>query len=331
MKFLLDGKGEKANDVTFGALFAALQTKGPTLNEVTGLMRAVLEYDRKPIKFKTKEKLCGIVGSGKDDLKTFNVSTCSAIVASGAGVTVIKNGSRADTSVAGTTDVLEELGVNVLAKANIMKRCLLKNKLGFFDAQSYFPKMNSKYVGKFHFFNPITFALSIASGIDFKRIVFGLANKNTEFTVNILKRLNFDHSLVVHGMNKEENLCMDEISVLGRTKISELKKGEVSTYYISPTDFGIKFYSYKDIAQGKTKRENAKILADIISGKESGGKRDIILLNAGALIYISDKVQTIREGIELAKESIDSGNALKKLEGLIKYSDGNILKLNKYL
>lgn len=330
LKSVLDHKFANANDVCFGAFFAAMQTKGPIEDEVAGLMDAVLKYDGKLLKIKDKN-FCGIIGSGKDDLKTINISTGAALVASGAGANIVKNGSRSETSIAGTTDVLEALGLNVHSSSRKMKYCLRKYGIGFFDAESYFPKMFKEYVGKFYFINPISYALSIASAIKFKRMIFGLADKNTEFTAKILKKLDFKHALVARGSDKTGKNSIDEISIIGKTKISELKNKKIKTYFIKPKDFNFKTAKYKEIAQHNTVEKNALHLLKILMGKIKDGGRDMIILNAGAALYVSDVISTIYEGISLAKKSIDSGKALEKLKKLIIMSDGNIKTLNHYI
>src|SRR4030042_4477023 len=201
-KSLIDGRYGELNDIYLGSFLASMQTKNPTKEEIAGLMDVVLKYDRIPLKIDNM-RFCGIVGSGRDTIKTINISTAAAIVASGLGVKVVKNGCRSESSVSGTTDVLEELGVNVHAKPVDMTKSLEKNNIGFFDAEPYFPKMFNRYVGKFPFMNPLSYALSVASAVEFKRMIFGLSSSNTEFTARILKEMRFKFALVVQGSDKK--------------------------------------------------------------------------------------------------------------------------------
>ena len=242
LKYLLDNEFGIANDSCFGAYLAALQTKGPTEDEIVGLMNCVMNYDRKELKIKRdfKKPLCGIIGSGKDDVKTFNVSSISSIVAASAGVKVLKNGSRSEASVAGTTDVFEKLGLNVLQRnKEKLEKSINELNFGFCDTEPYFPKMTGQYLGKFFFVHPLSYILPIASGISFDRVVFGLATDKTELTAKLLLRLGFDNSLVVSGRDKDGNY-FDEISNIGPTKISEIKNGKIKTYTVMPTDYNIK-------------------------------------------------------------------------------------------
>lgn len=319
LKYLLDNEFGIANDSCFGAYLAALQTKGPTEDEIVGLMNCVMNYDRKELKIKRdfKKPLCGIIGSGKDDVKTFNVSSISSIVAASAGVKVLKNGSRSEASVAGTTDVFEKLGLNVLQRnKEKLEKSINELNFGFCDTEPYFPKMTGQYLGKFFFVHPLSYILPIASGISFDRVVFGLATDKTELTAKLLLRLGFDNSLVVSGRDKDGNY-FDEISNIGPTKISEIKNGKIKTYTVMPTDYNIKISKKEEIAEGNTVDENAKIFTGILKGEISGAKLDIILLNAGALLYVSGEAKSIEEGIEKAREAISSGKAYETLCNVI--------------
>jgi len=329
-KAILDNKFRKLNDIYFGSFFAAIQTKGPTKEEVTGLMDVVLKYDRISLKTKHK-KLSGIVGSGRDDIKTINVSTAAALVASGLGVKVIKNGCRSESSVSGTTDVLEELGVNINATPKDMLRSLERNNIGFFDAEPYFPKTFKHYVGKFPFINPISFSLSVASAVEFKNMIFGLCNPNTQFTASILKDLGFKSALVVQGLDSSGKKSIDEISILGKTKVSELKNKKIKTYFITPEKLGLKRGKYKEITQHKTNEENSLHLVKILIGKSNKSSTDIVAMNAGALLYIDGKSKNLKEATTKAREYILSGDSIFQLKKLVIQSKGSIKRLNKYI
>lgn len=320
LKSLLDHEFGIANDSCFGAFFAAMQTKGPTTEEIAGLMDVVLNYDRKPLNIERKfnEPLCGIIGSGKDDVKTFNISSISSIVGAAAGGKIIKNGSRSEASIAGTTDVFEELGLDIaMNNKTKFEKALNTYGFGFCDVAPYFPKMLKEYMGKFFFVHPLSYILPIASGVEFDRVVFGLASDETEKTAELLLKLGYDNSLVVAGHDKNGK-NFDEISNIGKTKISEIKNGKIETYFVTPEDFGMKTYNSLDISEGKSVKENAKIFKDIINGVEQGAKLDAILLNAGALIYISGIAKDIKEGVNIAKKTIQSGKARDVLENVIK-------------
>jgi len=327
-KNLIDGEYKELNDIYLGSFLSSMQTKGPTKEEIAGLMDVVLKYDRIPLKVNNSGKLCGIVGSGRDTIKTINISTAAAIVASGLGVKIVKNGCRSESSVSGTTDVLEELGVNINANPDDMIKSLERNNIGFFDAEPYFPKMFKNYVGKFPFINPLSYALSVASAVEFKRMIFGLSNPNTEFTANILREMGFKFALVVQGFDKQKN-NIDELSNLGKTKISELKNGKIRTYYIHPKNVGLEIRDYKEIAQHKTNQENSLHLVKILLGQANKTSMEIVAINAGALLYISEKEKTLKVGVDKALKYIYSGEAIKQLEKLVSTSKGDIKKLKR--
>jgi len=330
-KDLIDGKYGKLNDIYLGSFLASMQTKNATKEEIAGLMDVVLKYDRVHLRVNKTERFCGIVGSGRDTIKTINISTAAAIVASGLGVKVVKNGCRSESSVSGTTDVLEELGVNIHAKSADMIKSLEENNIGFFDAEPYFPKMFNKYVGKFPFINPLSYALSVASAVEFKRMIFGLSSSDTEFTASILKEMGFKFALVVQGSDEKGINHIDELSTLGKTKISEIKNGKIKTYYLFAKEVGLKNGKYSNIAQHKTNQENSLHLIKILLGKSNRSSIEIVALNAGALLYISEKEKTLKAGVGKALEYIYSGKAIKQLEKLIITSKGDLKKLEKYI
>ena len=316
LKILLNHELGDANDTCFGAFLASLMTKGATADEVVGLIKCVLNYDRIELKIEKNfnEPLCGIIGSGKDDFKTFNVSSISAIVAAAAGVKVLKNGSRSEASVAGTTDVFEYLGINVLEhRKEKLEKSLNELNFVFCDVEPYFPRMNKEYMGKFFFVHPLSYILPIASGINFDRVVFGLANDNTEFTANLLIKLGYNNSIVVAGHDSQGN-NFDEISNIGKTKISEIHDGKITTYEIMPEDWGIPLANSNEIKEGNSVKENARIFQEILNAVECNDKVNIILMNAGALIYISGICSSIQDGIKLARDTILSGKAKNHFE-----------------
>lgn len=284
----------------FGALFAALQCNKPTKDEVLGLIDVVILYDRISITNDLlNSDICGIVGSGKDDLKTFNVSTCAAFVAAGAGVKVVKNGSRSESSVSGTTDVMELLGVNINMSPDKTLKALEDVGITFCDAEPYFPKMGKVYIGKFFFPHPLSYILSIASGISFDRILFGSALQETEFIGELLVDLGFKRFMVVAGSDLSGK-TLDEISNIGSTKVTEFDGISLRTYILHPKDLDIEMSTYEEIKQGVSKEENLIKAKMVLENKAGQSMKDIVLMNAGALIYISGKASSLSDGIKKA-------------------------------
>ncbi len=331
---VLNRKLGNANASTFGALFASLMTmRKPTVDEITGFLDVVQYYDRKSA-IRAPPYSVGIVGSGKDDIKTFNISTGAALVAASCGATIIKNGSGSESGISGTSDVMELLGVNTNPSINQVNYSIKNSRIAFVDARHFFPRMNSEYVGSFLFINPLSYILSVASAVDFKRIVFGLAAKDTLFTAKLLKKLNFKHSIVVNGSDMwGKNI--DEISTIGPTRISEItKSGKIITYTVNPADYGIKAHRPKYISQASTKLENAKMLLKAIHAKyarRNDPKTDIVAINAAAALYVADKFDTIEEGLDAAYAAIEGGKAIDTLYKLVKSSGGNAEQLDKII
>jgi len=331
LQIILSGNLGEATEATFGALFGGIMGRGgPTKEEVLGFIKAVLYYDRIEY-FGKVENAIGIVGSGKDDLKTFNVSTGAAIVAAAAGAKIIKNGGRSESGVSGTTDVLEELGLNVYMDKEKIFECLDKLNITFVEAGKYFPRMEKYYIGRFLFINPLSYILSIASSLDFGRIVFGLASDNVRFTAEILKELGYIPSFVINGKDISEKYNIDEFSVIGPTKIAYINKnGEIEEFKIYPEDLGIEIHNYEEIAQRPTVEENAILLLKAISGRRGYGPTDIVAANAASALYLAGISKDLKDGVELALNIIEEGKAVKLLKEFVSLSGGDVKRLEYY-
>lgn len=312
MRQIMNGEADHAQIAGF---LVGLRMKGETSHEIAGCAKAMIEKSLR-IDFED-DNLIDTCGTGGDEVGTFNISTASAIVASAVGVKVAKHGNRAVSSKCGSADVLKELGVKIELTPEQAKICLEEIGLAFIFAPLYHTSM--KYAGPvrqslgirtiFNILGPLT------NPAGAKRQLLGVFAENlTEKIANVLKELGSKHALVVHGAGG-----IDEISISGHTKISELKNGEIKTYEISPEDFGLKRWDINLILGGDAKT-NAGIIKRLLEG-EKGPQRDVVLLNSGAAIYVSGLADSISEGIEMAKEAIDSGKAKKKLEDLIELTN----------
>lgn len=306
---LLDRELGEANETSLGAFLAAMQTKGPTVPELTALLSVVLEHDGS-VNESTANNLYGIVGSGKDEVKTYNVSTCATFVAAVAGVPVVKNGSRSDTSLAGTTDILESLGVNVSLSPAEAVTILGKLGVTFIDAESSFPRMCTEYVGKVLFKNPLSYTLSMASGIPFKNMVFGISFDETDQVANTLREAGMCRCIVAAG-HDANGKHFDELSSIGPTKISELVEGEIRTCIIKPEDVGLPIGEYLPIAQADTLEEAKSMFLSVLRGEAPSETSDIVALNAAALLYIADKAPSLREAVTMAQQIISTSEAGK--------------------
>ena len=295
------------------AFITALRIKGETVDEIVGLAKTMRS---KAVPVITSEPVVDTCGTGGDGLSTFNISTVAAFVAAGAGLKVAKHGNRAMSSQCGSADVLEALGVKIELTAGQVQQCLREIGIGFMFAPSFHPAM--KYAGVprreigirtvFNILGPLT------NPAGAKAQVLGVADDSlVEKLALVLQGLGCRHVLVVHG---EDGL--DEITVTGKTRVCELQGGSIKSYVISPEDFGLPRANL-DSLKGGTASENATLLRRVLAGAP-GPQRDVVLMNAAAVLLAGDRVKTLKQGVALAKEVIDSGHATEKLEQLIKLS-----------
>ncbi len=301
---------DSAPPAMISAILVSLRMKGETKEEIAGFIKALR---KKMLKVKS-ENAIDIVGTGGDNSGSFNISTAASFVVSGAGVKVAKHGNRAASSKCGSADVLEALGVNINLDSIKVEKVLIKVGMVFLFAPNFHPAF--KYV------IPVRKELKIRTIFNIlgpflnpagvERKLLGVANIDlAEKLSEVAKLLNYQHLMIV---SSEDG--MDEISLSAKTNVFDIKGKTVKRSEIFPEDFGFKKVSKEEIMGGDA-RENAEIIKEILSGK-IGPKTDIVLLNSAFALYASGKVENIKEGIRLAKISIDSGNALKVLENLIK-------------
>ncbi len=310
MEEIMEGQVTPAQ---FGAFVTALRLKGETVDEIAGMAKVMRA---KAIRVTVSDPVIDIVGTGGDGLNSFNISTVTAFVVAGAGLKVAKHGNRAASSQSGSADVLEALGVNLKLTAEQVQRCIEEAGIGFMFAQAFHPAM--KYAGPprreigirtvFNILGPLT------NPAGAKNYLLGVADGSmVEKMAQVLKSLGCNHALVVHG---EDGL--DEITISGKTQVCELKGGRIKKYTVSPEDFGLPTASL-DSLKGGTAQENASLLRKILAGAP-GPQRDVVLMNAAAALVAGDKAKTLRQGLDLAKEAIDSGRAIARLEQLIELS-----------
>lgn len=297
------------------SFLTALRLKGEALTEITGLAKVMKKQAVKISGLSAGAVDC--CGTGGDLISTFNVSTIAAFVAAGAGATVIKHTSRAVGSFCGSADVLEKLGVAVELDPLAVKKCIAKTGIGFMYAPLYNPIVEKvepicREIGIRTIFN-LLIPLVNPTGVSGQ--VLGVYDeKLTSVAAGVLRNLGVKTAYVVHGLEG-----LDEISVCGPTRVSELRKGLINTYTISPEMFGIETTSLNALLGG-TPSENAQIAKVILSGKEHSARTDMVLLNAAALIAVSSKAKDLKSGFALAQKALYEGKGAEKLEKLIKLS-----------
>ncbi len=307
MREIMQGE---ATDAQIGAYITALRIKGETVEEITGSARAMREK-AVPIKLSSTFQV-DTCGTGGDMSHTFNISTTAAFVVAAAGVAVAKHGNRSVSSRSGSADVLQALGINIEIPSHRVEECLAEVGIAFLYAPLMHQAMKfaigpRREIGirtVFNLLGPLTNPAGVSA-----QIMGVYAADLTGMLARVLGNLGSTHAYVVHGMDG-----LDEITITDRTKVSELRDGEVNDYFIHPSDFDLPAGKPADLKGGDA-RANASIAVDILKGAQ-GPKRDIVLLNAAAGLAAAGKAGSIREGIHIAVEAIDSGAAMKKLEQL---------------
>lgn len=314
MNEIMNGETSPTQNAAFLAALSTKSARAETTDEIAGCAAAMRAH---AIKVEADMDLFEIVGTGGDNAHSFNISTTTAIVCAAGGMKVSKHGNRAASSQSGTADCLEALGVNIEQSP---EKCIeLLNEVGmcFFFAQKYHTSM--KYVGAirrelgfrtvFNILGPLTNPASP------KMQLLGVYDEYlVEPLAQVLISLGVKRGMVVYGNDK-----LDEISLSAPTTVCEFKDGWYKTYTIAPENFGFERCTKADL-EGGTPKENAKITLDILNG-EKGHKRNAVLMNAGAALYIGGKAESIKDGIALAEEIIDSGKAVETLNKLIEISN----------
>ncbi len=314
MNEIMNGETSPTQNAAFLSALSAKSARAETRDEIAGCAAAMREHATPVV---TGMDVFEIVGTGGDNAGSFNISTTSALVAAAGGMKVAKHGNRAASSLCGTADCLEALGVNISQPPEKAVELLNEAGMCFFFAQLYHASM--KYVGAirkelgfrtvFNILGPLTNPAKPSMqllGVYDEYLVTPLAQ--------VLVSLGVKRGMVVYGKDK-----LDEISMSAPTAVCEIQDGWFRNYVITPEDFGLERCS-KDDLKGGTPEENAKITRDILDGAK-GHKRDAVLMNAGASLYIGGKAESMKDGIKLAAELIDNGSAKKTLEKLIEVSN----------
>ena len=305
----------QATDAQIGAFLVALRIKGETIDEIAGGAE-VMREKATPI-VTVRPGLIDTCGTGGDDSGTFNISTTVAFVACGAGLAVAKHGTRSISSQCGSSDVLTALGVNVEASPEKVGECIDEVGIGFLFAialhgamkHAIGPRRELATRTVFNILGPLT------NPAGAKRQLLGVFDGAlTEALAGVLRELGSDRALVVHGSDG-----LDEITLTGPTQVSELRDGQVSTRQIHPGDFGLQTVSAEALKGGDADH-NARILRGVLDGEE-GPQRDVVLLNSAAAIVVGGLAEDITAGLEVARESIDSGKARQALDRLVEVSN----------
>ncbi len=309
----------QATPAQIASLITALRLKGETVEEITAAARVMrdkavpIEVARGP----DAPVLVDTCGTGGDQIHTFNISTATAFVVAGAGVRVAKHGNRSVSSSCGSADVCEALGINLDLSPEEVGRSVDEHGIGFLFAPALHGTMKHaigprREIGIRTIFN-ILGPLTNPAGAEVQ--ILGVFRKDLPGVMaEVLGKLGCRRALVVHGEDG-----MDEITTTGSSHVAEWHDGRVRQYTVHPEDFGIPVGTIDEIRGGNAE-ENARIILELFEGKK-GGKRDIVLLNAGAALHAAGSADTIEKGIELARQAIDDGKAMEKLQAMIRHSN----------
>jgi anthranilate phosphoribosyltransferase len=310
----------KATDAQIASLLTALRMKCETVDELIGFTRVirakVSSVRPRSIAGPNHEYLIDTCGTGGDAAGTFNISTAAAFVVAGAGIRVAKHANRSVTSLCGSADVMEALGIRLDLTADAVARCIDEVGLGLLFAPNLHEAMRHVALARREMKIRTVFNIlgPLCNPAGAKAQLLGVYDEDlTEIVAQVLCELGSERAFVVHGSDG-----LDEITITGESKISEVNKGEVRTYYVTPENLGIERAPVSAIYGGNADR-NAEIIRDIL-GNRGGPKRDVVLLNAAAGLVVGGKAGSLREGIQLARESIESGKALSCLKKLVELS-----------
>ena len=313
MNIIMSGKATLSQ---IGGFLVALRMKGETVDEIIGSVKILKD---KALKINIdKHYAIDTCGTGGDGANTFNISTVAAFVAAAAGVTVVKHGNRSVSSKCGSIDVLEMLGVNINLTAAEVEQSVEAINIGFVYAPNFHGAMKYAAVPRrelgvrtiFNILGPLINPANVRGQ------VLGVFHPSlTEIMAKTLRGLGADRAMVVHGLDG-----LDEITVTKETKVTELKDNKIYNYTIDPRKYNIPLAANEELLGGSPKK-NADIIIDILKGKK-GAKRNIVLLNAGAAIYVGKQANSLEKGICMAEEIIDRGLALEKLNEFISFSRG---------
>ncbi|SPF41570.1 Anthranilate phosphoribosyltransferase [Candidatus Desulfosporosinus infrequens] len=308
---MMDGSATHAQ---MGAFLTGLRMKGESIDEITGSALAMRE---KAIHLNPVLDVMDIVGTGGDEVGTFNISTTTAFVVAAGGVPVAKHGNRSVSSKSGAADVLEKLGIKIAITAEHSQKILDEINLCFMFAQTYHSSMKHcapvrREMGIRTIFN-ILGPLANPAGANLQ--LMGVYDENlVEPLAKVLSNLGVKRGMVVHGCDG-----LDEATLTTRTKVCEIKMGVLSSYHLDPEELGLNYCTLAELVGGDAE-ENAKITRSILNGSEQGAKRDIVVLNAALCLYLAGKAATIKTAIPMAQDLIDSGAAINKLEDFVRLS-----------
>ncbi len=314
-------------DTLISAFLIALRMKGETIDEITGLTESMKDHAIQ-IEYDPGEYLAESCGTGGDTLKTFNVSTTASIIASACGAKISKHGNRSVSSKFGGADALEALGVNIELNPQQVINSIEKCNFAFIFAPKYHEATkNVMMIRKelktrtiFNLIGPITCPSNVTA-----RMTGVYDPELVETVAEVSKNLGVKRGMIVHGFDADGNPAMDEISNIGKTKVAFIEDDTITTRYITPEDFGLNYANPEDIYAPDSVEEHLKIILNILNNvtdtKQDVARMELSLMNAASILYVTDKVSSLEEGVKIARRAVEDGSAKRQLDKIIKYSN----------
>lgn len=332
---------DDAVPILMASFFGALTAKGPEIEEFAAMNAAMETTKHVKLNLFLEKPIVTAGGTGGDTLKTINVTTPAVLLAASAGAFAVKSGAKAFSSKTGATDLAVTMGINVDASPSVVKNCVERIRTSVWDSGNVYPWMEPLVDLRNYPSAPIFFPLMgslrlmIATSLNpfsTKRQVRGISIPQTQLIAEVFSKIGYERALVPLGYGGDESIRIDEFSTLGKTIVSELfPNGKVETYSVSYQDLGAKKGDAKEIIARDTHLENAKVALNILSGKDHSSRRDLIIVNAAAILYLADVANSFKEGFEMASNSIENGEAIRKVEALVKCSRGDLKRLKNLI
>ena len=308
---------EEQSDLQQGAFIGALKAKPETPEEIAGTFEALYEYDTVKVTVDTPEPLVDNCGTGADTLKTFNISSGAAILASACGLYVVRHAARAISSNCGAIDVVEALGVNVESAPALPKQSIEKAGICAWNAflPSVHPKTLARVLSQIRFGSAINLVGPLLNPTMPTFKVMGVPNVDMiDIEAKTLREIGFKRAVVMHGLDDHSDKGMDEFSTIGTTHVAELTEdGAIEKYTVTPEELGVGRTKFEELASSRDVHKDALSLLRVIMGKDQGPRSDIVCVNAAPLLYVAGKAKDLKTGVEMARAAIADGSALEKL------------------
>ncbi len=318
---------ERTTEMQQGALLAALTAKGETAHEVAGAWEAIYDLDTRRISIDDPDDLVENSGTGMDTFKTFNISTAASVLAAAGGIRMARHGARAITSVCGTVDMAEALGVDVECPVETVAASIRKSRIGLFNGMSaqVHPRALGRILSRIAFGSTLNIAASLANPVMPPLAVRGVYDREQILPVaQVMKAVGYRRAVVLHGSIDHSTRGMDEASVCGTTYCAELEPdGGIREYSFRPEDFGLSVWAPDPLSPSGDVACEAGRLIDLLRGKLEGARLHAVLLNAGLVFYVANRAANITEGIAQAAASISNGAAWKTLEEWVAWQNRN--------